>query len=78
MVEVRAEAALGDGGGKIGIGGEEKAQRKGDVAFGADGVCDLDKMAELVTEKNVIDARNLLDRGALKRRGFSYQGVGRA
>ena len=39
---------------------------------------DLDKIGELVAERNVIDARNLLDRGALKRRGFSYQGVGRS
>lgn len=39
---------------------------------------DLDKIAEVVDAKNVIDARNLLDRGALRRRGFSYQGVGRS
>ncbi|MEM9467305.1 MAG: UDP-glucose/GDP-mannose dehydrogenase family protein [Actinomycetota bacterium] len=39
---------------------------------------DLDKVGDLVTERNIIDARNLLDRGALKRRGFSYQGVGRS
>ena len=39
---------------------------------------DLDKIGELVSERNIIDARNLLDRGALKRRGFSYQGVGRS
>ena len=39
---------------------------------------DLDKVGELVSERNIVDARNLLDRGALKRRGFSYQGVGRS
>ena len=39
---------------------------------------DLDKIAEVVSERNVIDARNLLDRGALRRRGFTYQGVGRS
>ena len=39
---------------------------------------DLDKVGELVAERNIVDARNLLDRGALKRRGFSYQGVGRS
>ena len=39
---------------------------------------DLDKVAELVDQRNVVDARNLLDRGALKRRGFTYQGVGRS
>ncbi len=38
---------------------------------------DLDKIAEVVAERNVIDARNLLARGALRRRGCSYQGVGR-
>jgi UDPglucose 6-dehydrogenase len=39
---------------------------------------DLDKVGELVTDRNIVDARNLLDRGALKRRGFTYQGVGRS
>lgn len=39
---------------------------------------DLDKVGGLVRERNIIDARNLLDRGALKRRNFTYQGVGRA
>ena len=39
---------------------------------------DLDKIAEVVEHKNIVDARNLLDRGALKRRGFTYQGVGRS
>ena len=39
---------------------------------------DLDKVGEQVAERNIIDARNLLDRGSLKRRGFTYQGVGRS
>jgi UDPglucose 6-dehydrogenase len=39
---------------------------------------DLDKVADLVAERHIIDARNLLDRGALRRRGFTYQGVGRS
>ncbi len=39
---------------------------------------DLDKVADSMAERHVIDARNLLDRGALRRRGFSYQGVGRS
>ena len=39
---------------------------------------DLDKIADSMVEKHVVDARNLLDRGALRRRGFSYQGVGRS
>jgi UDPglucose 6-dehydrogenase len=39
---------------------------------------DLDKIADSMAERHVIDARNLLDRGALRRRGFTYQGVGRS
>jgi UDPglucose 6-dehydrogenase len=39
---------------------------------------DLDKIAATMAEKHIVDARNLLDRGAVKRRGFSYQGVGRS
>jgi UDPglucose 6-dehydrogenase len=38
---------------------------------------DVDKMAELMAAKCVVDARNLLDRAALSRRGFAYRGVGR-
>ena len=39
---------------------------------------DLDKLGEVVANRNVVDARNLLDRGALRRREFSYQGIGRS
>jgi UDPglucose 6-dehydrogenase len=39
---------------------------------------DLDKIADSMADKHIVDARNLLDRGAVKRRGFSYQGVGRS
>lgn len=39
---------------------------------------DLDKVADTMAAKHIVDARNLLDRGAVKRRGFSYQGVGRS
>ena len=39
---------------------------------------DFDRVSDLVAERNMIDARNLLDRDALKRRGFTYQGVGRS
>ena len=38
---------------------------------------DLDRVGDLVAERNRIDARNLLDRVALRQRGFTYQGVGR-
>jgi UDPglucose 6-dehydrogenase len=39
---------------------------------------DLDKVAGLMTSLNVVDARNLLDRSALVRRGFEYRGIGRS
>jgi len=39
---------------------------------------DLDKIADSMAEKHIVDARNLLDRGAVRRRGFTYQGVGRS
>jgi UDPglucose 6-dehydrogenase len=38
---------------------------------------DFDKVGESLASKCVVDARNLLDREALRRRGFSYTGVGR-
>lgn len=38
---------------------------------------DLDKLAEVMANKHIVDARNLLDRGAVRRRGFTYQGIGR-
>lgn len=39
---------------------------------------DLDKLSEVVANKHIVDARNLLDRGAVRRRGFTYQGIGRS
>jgi len=39
---------------------------------------DFDRVSDLVAERNIIDARNLLDRDPLKQRGFTYQGVGRS
>jgi UDPglucose 6-dehydrogenase len=38
---------------------------------------DFDKVAQLMSRHHVVDARNLLDRVALQRAGFDYQGVGR-
>jgi UDPglucose 6-dehydrogenase len=38
---------------------------------------DLDKVAERLEAPRVVDARNLLDREALRRRGFDYVGIGR-
>jgi UDPglucose 6-dehydrogenase len=39
---------------------------------------DLDKVAELMDDRQVVDGRNLLDRTALHRRGFVYEGIGRS
>ncbi len=38
---------------------------------------DFDKVAGLMSEPRVVDARNLLDKPALERRGFVYTGIGR-
>jgi UDPglucose 6-dehydrogenase len=38
---------------------------------------DFDKVAGLMETPRIVDARNLLDRAALERRGFSYVGIGR-
>jgi UDPglucose 6-dehydrogenase len=38
---------------------------------------DFDKVAGAMGAKVVVDARNLLDPAALRRRGFSYDGIGR-
>jgi UDPglucose 6-dehydrogenase len=38
---------------------------------------DFDKVGATLAAKRVVDARNLLDRESLRRRGFAYLGVGR-
>jgi UDPglucose 6-dehydrogenase len=38
---------------------------------------DMDKVRELMSSPRIVDARNLLDRGPVLRRGFVYQGIGR-
>ena len=38
---------------------------------------DLDRVAAALARPAVLDARNLLDPVALRRRGFTYEGVGR-
>jgi UDPglucose 6-dehydrogenase len=38
---------------------------------------DLDKVADVMANKAIVDARNLLDRSAVTRRGFAYQAIGR-
>jgi UDPglucose 6-dehydrogenase len=39
---------------------------------------DFDKVADSMASRAIVDARNLLDRSTLERRGFSYAGIGRA
>jgi UDPglucose 6-dehydrogenase len=39
---------------------------------------DFDKVAEVMASPRVVDARNLLDRNTLVRRGFEFEGIGRA
>jgi len=39
---------------------------------------DFDKVGDAMAERKVIDARNLLEPAALRRRGFAYEGIGRA
>ncbi len=38
---------------------------------------DLDKVADAMAHRKIVDARNLLDRTALVRRGFTHEGIGR-
>jgi UDPglucose 6-dehydrogenase len=38
---------------------------------------DLDKLANTMAQRSIVDARNILDRGALNRRGFTYASIGR-
>ncbi|RMH72964.1 MAG: UDP-glucose/GDP-mannose dehydrogenase family protein [Actinomyces sp.] len=39
---------------------------------------DPDELAAAMTGRRIVDARNLLDRAALRRRGFDYVGIGRS
>lgn len=39
---------------------------------------DFDKVGEVMAAKRVVDGRNLVDRTGLRRRGFSYEGIGRS
>ena len=39
---------------------------------------DFARVAEVIGAKNVVDARNLLDRDAIKALGFAYDGIGRS
>jgi UDPglucose 6-dehydrogenase len=39
---------------------------------------DMDKVKDLMANPRILDARNLLDRGSVLRRGFHYPGIGRS
>ena len=39
---------------------------------------DWEKMAQQMTLPRIVDARNLLDPAAMRRRGFEYEGLGRS
>jgi UDPglucose 6-dehydrogenase len=39
---------------------------------------DLDKVAQALAVPRIVDGRNLLDRSAILRRGFTYRGIGRS
>ena len=39
---------------------------------------DLARVGEAIGSRNVVDARNLLDRDAVKQLGFAYDGIGRS
>jgi UDPglucose 6-dehydrogenase len=38
---------------------------------------DFDKVASVMAAPVILDARNLLDPASVRRRGFTYQGLGR-
>jgi UDPglucose 6-dehydrogenase len=38
---------------------------------------DFDKVKSTLAQPNIVDARNLLDPAALRRKGFAYEGIGR-
>lgn len=42
------------------------------------GRTDLDRVADALNERCIVDTRNVVDRVALERRGFAYRGIGRS
>jgi UDPglucose 6-dehydrogenase len=38
---------------------------------------DFDKVGDSMASRRIVDARNLLDRDAMRRKGFAYEGIGR-
>jgi UDPglucose 6-dehydrogenase len=88
LAEAGAEVRAYDPAVKDPIAGLEPAGDAYSVCEGADVLAvltewdefrwlDFDKVAGLMAVPRVVDARNLLDKAALERRGFVYTGIGR-
>ena len=88
LTEAGAEVRAYDPAVKAPVGGVEPALDPYSVCDGAEALVvltewdefrwlDFDKVAGLMAAPRIVDARNLLDRPALERRGFSYVGIGR-
>ena len=88
LAEAGAEVRAYDPAVKAPVGGVDPAADPYSVCDGADVLVvltewdefrwlDFDKVAGLMRQPRVVDARNLLDKPALERRGFSYAGIGR-
>ena len=88
MADEGAEVTAYDPAVKAPVGGVDPAADPYSVCDGADVLVvltewdefrwlDFDKVAGLMAELRVVDARNLLDKPALERRGFVYTGIGR-
>jgi UDPglucose 6-dehydrogenase len=86
--EQGAEVAAYDPAVKRPVGGVEPANDPYSVCEDADVLAvltewdefrwvDFEKVANMMATPRVVDARNLLDRPALERRGFAYVGIGR-
>jgi UDPglucose 6-dehydrogenase len=88
LADEGAEVSAYDPAVKGPVGGVDPAADPYSVCDGADVLAvltewdefrwlDFDKVAGLMRRPLVVDARNLLDKPALERRGFSYTGIGR-
>jgi UDPglucose 6-dehydrogenase len=88
LAEQGAEISAYDPAVKAPVGGIEPAADPYSVCDGADVLVvltewdefrwlDFDKVCGLMNQPRVVDARNLLDKPALERRGFQYTGIGR-
>ena len=88
LTDEGAEVSAYDPAVKAAVGGVDPAADPYSVCDGAEVLVvltewdefrwlDFDKVAGLMAELRVVDARNLLDKPALERRGFVYTGIGR-